>query len=140
MLAKKNLLFSLMIILSFLTGCAIPGSGSTPQVEDQTWELVSYAGTTPLPGATITVEFDEGQIQGSGGCNSFFGSYQINGSSLEVNQLAWTEMACLDPEGVMDQEQRVLGMLGEAEKVHRDDNRLVITTAGNRELVYKAQP
>ena len=140
MLAKKHSLFSLLLIISVLTGCTILGSGSTLQVEDQTWELVSYAGNTPLPGTTITVEFDEGHIQGSGGCNSFFGTYQINGSSLEVNQLAWTEMACLDPEGVMVQEQRVLGMLGKAEKVHRDGVRLVITTAGDRELVFEAQP
>ena len=61
--------------------------------------------STLIDGSRINVEFGgNGQVSGNSGCNTFNGSYQVNGNSLSVGSLAGGMMACSDPEGVMQQE------------------------------------
>jgi heat shock protein HslJ len=53
----------------------------------------------------------EGKLaQGSGGCNRFTGSYELEGDSLKFGPIASTRMFC---EEVMDQEQAYLQVLTE---------------------------
>ncbi|RUA18112.1 MAG: hypothetical protein DSY55_00790 [Clostridia bacterium] len=51
------------------------------------------------------------QVSGNAGCNNYFGSYQIHGESLTFGVIAATEMACPEPEGVMETESAFLDML-----------------------------
>ena len=44
------------------------------------------------------VQFEtDGQLRGHGGCNRFFGSYELEDGSLRVGPLGSTRMACPDP-------------------------------------------
>lgn len=120
-----------------LTACA----GAVPSADPlngSAWVLFAYRKTSPIPGTTITAAFEDGEIRGSGGCNSYFGSYSIEGSTLTIDGLGWTEMACLNPDGVMDQEQVVLGYLGDAETFELEDGRLIIHIGGNETLTFEA--
>jgi heat shock protein HslJ len=85
---------------------------------------MAYGKTRPIPGTTITATFEDGQVRGSAGCNSYFGSYQVNGDKISVGQMGITEMACLEPEGVMDQELMFVGFLGDAKTFRFGDGGL----------------
>jgi len=78
------------------------------------WTLTSFDSTPPLKGTKLTVEFAEGQIGGSSGCNSYGGTYEIKGKKITTGSIAMTMMACADP-GVMEQEQTFLEYLQDAQ-------------------------
>jgi heat shock protein HslJ len=87
----------------------------------------------------LTADFDsEGTLSGSGGCNSYNGSYSTDGDAIEIGPIASTERACLDPEGVMEQESLYLAALataatyavrGETMEMRTDDGALVANFA-----------
>ncbi len=54
----------------------------------------------------ISLTFADGEIKGSAGCNRYFGTYQIDGQSLILGDIASTMMIC--PEAVMSQEHTYL--------------------------------
>ena len=56
--------------------------------------LIDGTETTTAIDPEITAQFDEGQINGSSGCNHYFGSYAIDGSKLTISGLGSTLMAC----------------------------------------------
>jgi heat shock protein HslJ len=90
----------------------------TRSLEGTRWTLESYLTSESeladvLPGAEITARFQEGQVVGSAGCNSYFGSYEVEGDSLAIGAIGSTEMYC-GPEEVMDQEGAYLSALGSA--------------------------
>ncbi len=96
------------------------------------WNLVTYGDQTPLSDAVPTIQFTEGEINGSTGCNRYFGGYTLNGASISVGNLGSTMMAC---EGLMDQEVAFLQMLQTAESFTLGENMLTIHTPQG-ELVF----
>jgi heat shock protein HslJ/uncharacterized lipoprotein YbaY len=60
-----------------------------------------------------TLVFGEsGALSGTTGCNNFTGTYTSDGAgAIEISQLAATMMACMEPEGLMDQEMQILAAL-----------------------------
>jgi heat shock protein HslJ len=138
-----------IIILAayFLTACDViggdTGSSDSAALESKTWVLISY-GTegqlqTVLEGVEITATFnpDEAEVSGSSGCNHYFGDYKVAGSGLSLSNMGWTEMACLTPEGVMEQEQEFLSMFATAESFEIQEDKLIIFTANDQLLKFK---
>jgi heat shock protein HslJ len=85
------------------------------------WEVISYnngkeAVVSVIIGTQITADFGEdGQLTGNSGCNSYFASYETDEEKITIGPVGMTEMACLDTEGVMEQEQLYLAALSMAE-------------------------
>jgi heat shock protein HslJ len=125
-----------LVAIVVLTACG--GSGPNA-LADTAWELESLTGGAVLPGTTITLEFSDDQISGSAGCNHYGGSYQTSGDSLSTGDLFATEMACLDPKGILEQEQAYLTALRAAARAQVTGDRLEIyDNAGTRVLVFVA--
>jgi heat shock protein HslJ len=61
-----------------------------------------------------TAMFAGGQLTGSGGCNQFTASYEVEGDQITIGPAAATRKFCNEPEGIMDQEQQYLEALGRA--------------------------
>ena len=61
-------------------------------------------------GGVITLTLANGIASGSAGCNTYRATYS-RGTAITFGPLAMTKKACLAPEGVMEQEQRYLGVL-----------------------------
>jgi heat shock protein HslJ len=83
------------------------------------WEatgvLQDDALASPLEGTAITATFGEdGELSGSGGCNTYNARYTIDGGELEIGPAASTKMLCPEPEGVMEQETAYFAALEEA--------------------------
>jgi heat shock protein HslJ len=126
------------IILS-LAACGGAGSAGGDPLDGTSWDLMAYRKSKPIPGATITATFEDGQVRGSAGCNSYFGSYQVDGDVINVGQLGMTEMACLEPEGVMDQELMYLDFLGDARTFRFSDGQLQIFRPDGEALTFVPQ-
>jgi len=76
-------------------------------IEDMTWLLSGLLvddKMAELPdGAMVSLRMEDGDAGGSGGCNSYFTSYELDGFELTFGSIGSTMMACLPP--LMDLEQ-----------------------------------
>ncbi|HEV8193095.1 MAG TPA: META domain-containing protein, partial [Ktedonobacterales bacterium] len=123
---------------------AVAGPGS---LTDRTWTLSSVtvdghdqALVTSRP---ITVRFrsQDRRVSGSGGCNSYGGSYLIVGNTLHITNLQMTLMACVDgttfqaDSGVMEQESGYMQALGEIDRYHLDGDVLTLQGSGGRTIL-----
>ena len=113
-------------------------------LEDTKWVLQSYGepGNPKdiLVDTEITAEFvsSEETVKGSAGCNSYFGSYELKGSQLSIpGPVGVTEMYCMEPKGIMDQEQEYLAALQLAESYEIDGDELQIN-CGSQVLIFKS--
>ncbi len=132
-LTTRHLLITLVAIV-VLAACG--GSGSTA-LRDTAWELESLTGNDVLPGTTITLKFSDDQVVGSAGCNQYGGSYRAGENSLNVDDVFSTEMGCLEPEGILEQEGAYLAALGAAATYQLAADRLeIFDEAGARILVF----
>jgi heat shock protein HslJ len=98
------------------------------------WEVIRYnngkgGAVSVIIGTRITANFDESQVNGSAGCNNYFGAYEIDGANISVGPLANTEKFCMDPEGIMEQEQQYLAALQTAATYRVDGDQLEMRTA-----------
>ncbi len=113
------------------------------QLVDQQWLLVAF-GDAANPavveeGTIVTALFSEdGNLSGSGGCNNFSTTYELNNDEITVGPIASTMMFC---EKGMDQESAVFAALQSAYRIaFSDEGRLEIfydfTSSVERKLVY----
>lgn len=80
---------------------------------------------SPSHPATLTFHTQDHNASGSGGCNSYGGSYVIFGSSLRFDNMRSTAMACMD-KNVMDQEGAYLQALARVGSYHLDGDTLTL--------------
>jgi heat shock protein HslJ len=127
---KFVLLTFIVIVFVILSAC----SGGEDPLDGTAWQLGSFGKSNLLPGAQITAEFADGQVSGSSGCNSYFGSYEVKGDKITFGAMGSTLMAC--QEDVMAQEQEFLSYVGEAKSFVIRDNRLVISRPDGGTLIF----
>jgi heat shock protein HslJ len=159
---RSRILASILLTPAFLSACADPEKERQPVADSRPyaeavrqaekdwvwiagteWVLVSIEGQPPLEGARSTLSFkpDETWMFGSTGCNRFTGSYIRRGvDGVEVGPLAVTKMFCSQPEGVMQQEARLLHLLDMADSYTASRDRFSLEVDGSTVLVYYASP
>jgi heat shock protein HslJ len=76
---------------------------ATDAIEGVTWQLqeqVVDGAMAPVPaGVVVTLLLEDGGIGGSGGCNSYFGSYTLDGDEVTFGEMGSTLIACEPPAG-----------------------------------------
>ena len=107
-------------------------------LDGTSWELYAFRKSSPIEGTEFTARFEAGQVSGSGGCNQYGGSYAVEGNRLTISELYSTEMACLEPEGLMEQEAYLLEFLGSAVTFSIDAGRLIILRPDGEVLTFDA--
>ena len=128
----------LMFTVISLASCSAPVS----MIEDTKWFLESYGEQDDLKAiiedTEITATFNSAkdEVSGSGGCNTYFAKYEVKGSKLSIFEMAFTEMACISPEGIMEQEQVFLSLLTNAQSFQADDTTLTIFCSGGQTLYF----
>lgn len=75
---------------------------------------------------------DDEQINGEGGCNSFFGTYRTDGARLTIGPLGSTRMACPGP--LMDAEDRLFAALEAVAEWRRDGEDVLLVDGDGRTL------
>jgi heat shock protein HslJ len=129
----------ILVILIVLIPCCIDSSPTgLPGV---TWDLLAYRNTTGemmpvLEGTEISAKFGSDEsLSGSAGCNQYFASYSVDGSRISIEQLAWTEMYCMGPEGINAQETIFLTQLEKAASYEIGADKLVILDPSGQTLL-----
>ncbi len=107
-------------VLTFVSVEPVPLEG-TP------WELTTLnngenAMVSALPDTYVTANFNDGEINGSAGCNNYFGSYEATEDTISIGPLASTMMLCPDP--INEQERLFLAALESAATYQIIVNRL----------------
>ncbi len=135
---KTNRYFLFFILALVLSACQ---TRSQTVLTGSTWSLNLLNGHSLVPGSHIEVQFDQDNLSGFSGCNSYGGSFQISGDHFLVgDEIAATAMACLTPEGVNEQEREYLKALREAATYTVSGNHLEIKdSSGNLLLVFLHQ-
>jgi heat shock protein HslJ len=87
------------IILLFLISCkSAKLTDPDTSVLDKYWKLLEIK-TNPVQNAAkephLVLRSAENRVAGNGGCNSFFGTYQLEkGNQIRFSQIGATKMAC----------------------------------------------
>jgi len=101
------------------------------------WELKTYsaAGKTVPASAPASLAFDpKDTLSGSTGCNSFSGTYTVNGTTLKITLGAMTAMGCIEP-ARQAQEAAVTKQLPMVTAYAIDDGTLTLTGSGSVTLL-----
>ena len=144
MIKKRNKVYLLVIIAILSSLVLLAGACGTQSttLEDTKWFLQNYGEQNNMKAVIndteITTIFSssKGEVNGSAGCNTYFAEYNLSGNVLSVSGMAYTEMACISPEGVMEQEQEFLSLLANGQSFEADDTTLTIFCSNGQQLYF----
>jgi len=123
----KLLCFGLLILLLTSCGKNKEDPEAFGDIRGVTWQL-SDIGDNPLTNnISTTLVFEEGnKISGSGGCNSYFGTYDLYTNGLTISDIGSSRKMC--SEEIMEQEMTYLNILGKAKSIKFYDYKLEINS------------
>ena len=125
-----------------------PGATETPQpgvtpspttapsnpLAGTSWTLSTMNGQPPLDGTTITLAFSDSAVSGNGGCNTYGGSYAVDGNNISIGALTSTQVLCGTE--IDQQEQQYFNLLGSANTYQLDSGQLVLFSGGSEVLRF----
>ena len=133
---------SAALLVSALPGLALGQDEETSYAaEDVQWVLNTLAGADVAEGVEVTLTLSGGDATGNAGCNSYFGTYEIDETSLTFpSPFGSTMMLCQSP--AQETEDAYLPLLGGTAGWSVDEaGMLRLTDAeGTETLVYSEQP
>lgn len=122
-----------------LVPAALTAAQAGSPLDGTEWTLVSIDGAAAIPGTTVTLAFEglegSGRVSGNGGCNSYGGSYSLDGDALSISEVFSTLMACMD-DNRTEQESAYFEALQAAAGYRITGNVLTITTEDGGALVF----
>ena len=92
------------------------------------WTLVSFAQDVG------TLQFEGDHINGVGACNSYSGSYQVQGDRISLSQIISTKKACLDTQAMLE-ELKFFSALRTANRFRLTSKQLAIYYDGGRSIL-----
>ena len=109
---RKVGLVTLLLLSGSCSTSTLPESSAVNQlIQGETWQVEDVERRGIVDSSMITIKFDEeiGQVNGTSGCNRYFGSYERKGKRFSFGPLAGSRRACVP--ALMNQEQRFLAAL-----------------------------
>ncbi len=104
----------------------ITDSNADTPITGTNWRPLSIGDQIVGAETRLHLRFEvDGKLNGNGGCNSFFGSYTLSESDIDIGPIGATRMACPQPQ--MEFEARFFEALEKAEKIESLANRLVLS-------------
>lgn len=137
MQTRKLLTVVTLVIALVLAGCA---ADKTPGVSltGTRWVLTGLKTEPALPDTSVTIEFSNGRISGSDGCNSYGGSVIMKGSQIRVGEdIVSTLMACADP--IMQQSSAFYEALKQSTTYKVNGQQLMLLDASGQTLATFAR-
>ena len=129
---KRKQIILLTLAATLLSACGSLGADS---LTGKSWKLITIGDSSPVAGSTLTLAFESGQASGHSGCNSFGGTYQVNGNELQFEQMMSTLMACAN-QSLMEQESTYMKFLGDANHFEFVDGQLHIYRPDGDALIF----
>lgn len=134
---NKILLVGILFLGSILfVGCT---GQNTQNFEGTSWKLNTYLSNidhlvSPMSITKVTLEFKDGRISGSSGCNSFFANYTVEKNSMSFGLIGSTKMYCSNP-GVMEQEQTYMMRLESVKTYKIEGDKLKLIDSNGKTLL-----
>ncbi len=122
-----------LFLTVILAACTASDAPASPSLVGSNWTLETLAGA-PLGDVrrAPTIHFrSDTEVGGYGGCNSWGGSYQLKGDTIQFGDMRSTLMAC---EQGMDVEGRFHAMLKQVRTIGVGGGTLVFKDAAGVEL------
>jgi heat shock protein HslJ len=112
------------------------------ELDGTRWKLQNMEDQQVLAGTTITLEFMDGQMKGSAGCNAYGAEYTIQArNGIAFNSIMRNLEACIEPDGVMQQEEQYLRTLWTVTSYRAEEDRLtLLDKRGKALLQYERRP
>jgi heat shock protein HslJ len=134
----KELIIALLVAITPIAVNA-QVSLTNSQLSGSEWRLTSFGPlgreTAVVQGTTVTLNFSsDGNASGSTGCNSYRGTFRVQGSGIAFSRLVSTRRACIDPRA-NQQEQRYLAALESANRFRLAGDRLTLYANRGRDLI-----
>ena len=105
-------------------------------LDGTSWLLTTLDGEDIPADAGITAGFRGGRVEGSGGCNSYGGDYQVDGDAIRFSPLEMTMMLCAAPAGTW--EVAFVDAMGAATAFRVEEERLILSAAeGADRLIFE---
>ena len=136
----KDKLFFYVVFVGLLFAGLIGVQACAPArnvLEGTEWQLIHMGKTSMVEGTQITLRFGSDEASGKASCNSYFAHYESRGSTLSMDGIGSTEMWCMDPEGIMDQEFLYLNNLSNIDSFSVADNQLTIILNDGDQLIFE---
>jgi heat shock protein HslJ len=124
-------------IIVFLLCIGGPSSVAAESLDGSRWLLAALPAENLLERVTVTLDFEEGRVAGTDGCNRFTGPYRLEDDELHIGDMASTRRGCAEP--VMKQARNYMGVLDRARKAKIVDDSLQLFDA-NGELLAEFVP
>ena len=98
--------FGLVVATLVLAACGSSAASSAPDpaaIPGTSWTVSSIGGVATVGESQPTITFGaDGQLNGTTGCNNYFGPYKLDGGSIEIGLLGSTLMLCEGPVGAQE--------------------------------------
>lgn len=136
----KYLIWALIVALTVALLPTRSAAAANPnRLVGTRWKLLAFgtenAPNTPIGQQSITLNLGADAIGGSGGCNTYGGSYAVNGETISFKEIFSTLMAC-EPIAVTQQEQAYFQALGTATRFRFEDGLLIISYGNGEALLF----
>ncbi|MBU7033185.1 MAG: META domain-containing protein [Theionarchaea archaeon] len=134
---KMNYILIPLMILILALGCI---GQESPSFEGIEWKLDSYMNASGelidvLADSEVTALFQDGRVTGNAGCNSYFGEYIHEDTTLSMGPIGMTEMYCTAP-GIMEQESAYLSTLALVSSFEIRGNTLELKNADGESVLF----
>ncbi len=136
----KDKLFFYVIFIGLLFAGLIGVQACVPvknTLENTDWQLITVGETHMLEDTQITLHFGSEEVSGNASCNSYFARYETSDSVLSMDAIGMTEMWCMEPEGIMDQEFLYLSSLSNIENFSLIEEQLTIVLNDGSQLIFE---
>ena len=104
-----------------------------------TWTAIRVGDQATVAGSQPTAAFTADKVQGTTGCNSYFGSYEYSRGAIKFSTMGSTAMACLDP-AIGATEGRFMGAMQGASSVSIDPAGRMIFDGSGGSITFEVAP
>jgi putative lipoprotein len=103
------------------------------------WTAIRVGDLPTVAGSQPTAAFTADRVEGTTGCNSYFGSYEYSRGAVKVSTMGSTAMACLDP-AIGATEGPFMGAMQGASSVSIDPAGRMIFDGGGGSITFEVAP
>ena len=104
-----------------------------------TWTAVLVGDQPTVAASRPTAAFTADKVEGTTGCNSYFGTYEYARGAIKLSQIGSTAMACLDP-AISATEGRFMGAMQGASSVSIDPAGRMILDGSGGSITFEVAP
>ncbi len=130
------------LTLTDSAGATVLTYAAAPSDVTGVWDVTGYLNADKSGFVSIIVDTQitaifgpDGTVAGSSGCNNYSGTFTVDGENITFGPAISTAKACIEPEGIMEQESGYLAALQSSVTFVNDGSTLTLMNADGQNTV-----